>query len=295
MAKPNFFIIGAPRCGTTSLASLLSENPSVYFSNPKETRFFSENYHKSIQFYEKKYFRKADHPLVGEGDVSYFTNPKAAERIAKHYPASKLVVLLRNPIQRAFSGYLLGVRAGKFKKPFLETLEANLERVNLFEEGKLKYSDIEWKDRLLQTGHYLENIKTYSKFWPRHKIKIIIFERLMENTKKELEALYDFLGIKSERNFFFPHENIYTSKMYFKIRKKFKFLGKWGFLKPVKKAEKMARKKIFLSNKPTLDPGAREFLCHYYKKRVQDLKDFLNDEIKEWSDFDQPIKKGIDV
>ncbi len=295
MAKPNFFIIGAPRCGTTSLASLLSENPSVYFSNPKETRFFSENYHKSIQFYEKKYFRKADHPLVGEGDVSYFTNPKAAERIAKHYPASKLVVLLRNPIQRAFSGYLLGVRAGKFKKPFLETLEANLERVNLFEEGKIKYCEIEGEGRLLQTGHYLKNIKRYLEFWPQHKIKIIIFERLMENPKRELEALYDFLSIKSDRNFLFPHENIYTSKMYLKIIKKFRFLRKWGFLRPIKRIEKKARKKIFLPKKPVLDPGAREFLYHHYKKRVQDLKDFLNDEIKEWSIFDRPVEKRIDV
>ena len=287
MGKPNFFIIGAPRCGTTSLASLLSENPFVYFSNPKETRFFSRNYQKGIPFYEKKYFRKANHPLVGEGDVSYFTNPKVAARIAKHYPDSKLVVLLRNPIHRAFSGYLLGVRAGRFKKPFLETLEANLEQLKLYEEGKLKYSDIEWKGRLLQNGHYLENIKRYSKFWPRHKIKIIIFERLMENTKKELEALYVFLGIQSERNFFFPHENIYTSKMYLKIIKKFRFLRKWGFLRPIKRIEKMARKKIFLPKKPVLDPGAREFLCHHYKKRVRALKDFLNDDIKEWSDFDK--------
>lgn len=287
MGKPNFFIIGAPRCGTTSLASLLSENPFVYFSNPKETRFFSRNYQKGIPFYEKKYFRKANHPLVGEGDVSYFTNPKVAARIAKHYPDSKLVVLLRNPIHRAFSGYLLGVRAGRFKKPFLETLEANLEQLKLYEEGKLKYSDIEWKGRLLQNRHYLENIKRYSKFWPRHKIKIIIFERLMENTKKELEALYVFLGIQSERNFFFPHENIYTSKMYLKIIKKFRFLRKWGFLRPIKRIEKMARKKIFLPKKPVLDPGAREFLCHHYKKRVRALKDFLNDDIKEWSDFDK--------
>ncbi len=287
MRKPNFFIIGAARCGTTSLAKLLSENPSVYFSNPKETRFFSKNYHKGIPFYEKKYFRKANHPLVGEGDVTYFSYPKAAERIATQYPEAKLIVLFRNPIQRIFSAYWIGVREGRFDKPFMETLEMNLEPLKLFEEGKLEYNEIKSETRLLHTGHYLENIKRYLEFWPREKIKIIIFERLLKNTKNELASLYDFLGIQSGRDFFLPHENIYTSKMYFQIRNKFRFLRKWELLKPIERMEGKIRNKIFLSKKPTLEPDAEEFLYHYYKKRVQDLKIFLNDEIKEWSIFVQ--------
>jgi len=223
MSKPNFFIIGSAKSGTTSLASLLSENPSVCFSDPKETRFFSKNYHKGIQFYENKYFRNANHPLIGEGDVSYFHNPKAAERIVKHYPEAKIIVLLRNPMHRAFSGYLMGVRAGRFQKPFMETLEVNLEQLKLFEEEKLEYSEIKWEGKLLLNGHYLNNIKRFLKFWPQDKMKIIIFERLMANTK------------------------------------------------------------------PVLEPCAEEFLYHYYKKRVQDLKYFLNDDIKEWSDFDKKV------
>jgi len=234
MGKPNFFIIGSAKCGTTSLASLLSENPSVYFTNPKETKFFSVNYHKGIPFYENKYFRKVNHPLAGEGDVSYFSNPKVAGRIAKHYPEAKIIVLLRNPIHRAFSAYLMGVRAGRFKKPFMETLGVNLEQLKLFEE-------------------------------------------------------------EEELKFFFPHENIYTSKVYFQIITKFSISRKWEFLRPIKRIEKKIRKKIFLPKKPVLEPCAEEFLYHYYKKRVQNLKCFLNDDIKEWSIFDRTVEKRIDV
>lgn len=107
MKKPNFFIIGAPKCGTTSLAAWLAEHPQIFMSPIKEPQFFNKDVGfpmKSLQAYEKL-FKDASsgHIAVGEATVLYLYSKVAVRNILDYNPDAKFIVCLRNPVDMAYS------------------------------------------------------------------------------------------------------------------------------------------------------------------------------------------------
>jgi Sulfotransferase family len=108
MRRPDFFIIGAPRAGTTSLCSYLAEHPLIYFSPIKEPHFFSTDYPDHPRPSEREYeslFAGANghHVAVGEGSTSYLSSVVAVPKILEHSPTAKFIVLLRHPVESAYS------------------------------------------------------------------------------------------------------------------------------------------------------------------------------------------------
>ena len=108
MKKPNFFIIGAPKCGTTSLAAWLAEHPNIYMSPIKEPHFFCSDFNVVIIPNEAEYYRlfkKAgdQHMAVGEASTSYLYSQVAVPRIERELPGAKYIVMVRNPVEMAYS------------------------------------------------------------------------------------------------------------------------------------------------------------------------------------------------
>ena len=105
MMKPNFFIIGAPKCGTTSLAAWLAEHPQIYFSPTKEPHFFNTDHKRflnSLQSYEKLFAGASKHHCsVGEASVWYMYSSAAVPNILEYNSDAKFIVMLRNPIEMA--------------------------------------------------------------------------------------------------------------------------------------------------------------------------------------------------
>src|SRR3990167_9603139 len=105
--KPNFFILGAPRCGTTSLSTYLREHPNVFFSFPKEVNFFSSDIYSStlcsdISSYLKLFSNSEEiHLAVGEGSVFYLASNCAVPSILQFNPQAKFIVMVRNPVDMA--------------------------------------------------------------------------------------------------------------------------------------------------------------------------------------------------
>ena len=128
MVLPNFLIIGAAKSGTTSLYSYLNQHPQVYFSPFKEPRFFAlegkeVNYQgpsqvvnqkaiNTIDEYEKLFAGVTDEVAIGEASTLYLYSPEAPAKIKQYIPQVKLIAILRNPIDRAYSGYCHLVRDG---------------------------------------------------------------------------------------------------------------------------------------------------------------------------------------
>ena len=113
ITKPNFFIIGAPRSGTTSLSSYLSDHPDIYFSDVKETGFFHNGVlshkHTTIKDYMEICFsgtKDKKYKAVGEGTTSYLSSKKAVERVLEFNPDAKFIAMLRNPVDMMYSLYL---------------------------------------------------------------------------------------------------------------------------------------------------------------------------------------------
>jgi len=123
---PTFLIIGPPKCASTSLHFYLGQHPEVFVSKDKEPHFFSDYYQRGIEFYENLFKDAGNAKAIGEATPAYSFLPFAMERIHTHYPEVKLIISFRNPVERAFSHWLMLSSAGIEKASFREAL--NIQR-----------------------------------------------------------------------------------------------------------------------------------------------------------------------
>lgn len=191
----HLFIIGAQRAGTTYLYHLLQNHPQVTMAQPvrPEPKFFLDNdlFHLGRTYYEKKYFgtRSTETRCLGEKSTSYIESTLAAERIAKFYPDARILVVLRNPVFRAYSNYLFSLQHGLEQLSFEQAITAESKRLR---EATYNTSVNPFAYR--QRGYYIDYIEKYLKIYSRKQLGILIFEELVDNLA-EFQALYRWLGI----------------------------------------------------------------------------------------------------
>ena len=190
---PNFLVVGAQKAGTTSLHHYMKGHPDICLPDQKETKFFGleEKYRKGIEFYQHKYFSECDgRPAVGEIDPEYMYFVEAYERIKSHLDMKrlKLLFVLRNPIERAFSHYLMTYRRGLEPLPFDEAIDAEAERVVKSEDDNLHYSYV-------ARGFYLEQILRFHESVCKERMHFILSEDLKQNPEGVLENLFRFLEV----------------------------------------------------------------------------------------------------
>lgn len=196
MATGHFFIIGAQRCGTTYLHHLLADHPEVEMAMPlkPEPKFFliDDLYQLGIDHYERTYFSgKETAWLRGEKSTSYIESETAARRLVSHFPAAKIVIALRDPVERAISNYHFTVQNG------LETLpmkQAFLQEGDRLREGladsKISVSPYAY----LARGRYLDYLRIYEQYFPREQIILLLFEEFI-GSLGAIQRLFEALRI----------------------------------------------------------------------------------------------------
>ncbi|WP_299290914.1 sulfotransferase [Nitrosopumilus sp.] len=200
---PNFFIVGAMRAGTTSLYEYLKKSKFVYLPSIKEPNYFTSAVDpkqlltKPIKD-EKKYlelFKNVkNEKVIGDSSPTYLWDPKSAEMIYKKIPNAKIIIILRNPIERAFSHYLMLFGRGMTKLSFEQVIKESL-----------MVSGDNFEGRVISGGFYFKQIKRYLDTFPKNQNKIIIFEEFANNTKKSVQDVLNFLEIDDS-----PHESVNT-------------------------------------------------------------------------------------
>ncbi len=194
---PDFIIGGAPRSGTTWLYYLLDVHPEVYMAKPvkPEPKFFlvDERYSHGIDFYSRTWFSENIHAKIcGEKSTDYLESAVAAARIRKHLPEVKLIFILRNPIDRAFSNYLWSRMNGLEHKDFVTALALEEQRERELPE-KLKYAR---PYSYFSRGLYADMLRTYLDLFKREQILCLRYEDIQEKPEFLVERLHRFLGIK---------------------------------------------------------------------------------------------------
>lgn len=187
---PDFFIVGAPRCGTTSLNEYLNNIPQIYMCK-KECGFFSEYSNGRVESYDeyRNLFSTAkQNQLIGESTAIYLRDPDTPEKIHNANPDAKIVIMLRDPIERAFSHYLMYIKNGYETKPFSKKFKIYLEN---------KKKD-DFYDYIMMPSFYFDSVSQYIKIFGKEKIKIIIYEEFAQNTSDSVYQVLDFLNIKSK-------------------------------------------------------------------------------------------------
>ncbi len=198
MSFPNTFIVGAAKAGTTSLHYYLGQHPQVFMSEWKEPHHFAdiapapELTHMMRRYADEpsytELFRDAGtRPIVGEASPSYLWDFGAAARIRARVPKARIIILLRDPIARAYSHYLMDVREGLQQRPFLEAVRSDYAL-----QGK------RWGSRghlYVELGLYADQLARYYAAFPADRIRVHLFDDLQTRPLWVLEDLAQFLGI----------------------------------------------------------------------------------------------------
>ncbi|MDQ6660253.1 MAG: sulfotransferase domain-containing protein [Chloroflexota bacterium] len=258
---PDFLIIGAERCGTSSLYYYLIEQPHIISASTKETHFFDENFGKGIGWYRaqfpvsvrKQYVTtvlKQDF-LTGEGTPYYMLYPHAPKRTFEIVPEVKLIALLRNPVDRAFSKHWIETRAGFETWSFEDAIKGEHERLAgerekmLADESYYSYSFRHFS--YLTRGIYLDQLQNWLHYYPREQLLILRSEDMYSNPAEVLQKTLQFLGVKNAS-----------------LNREFK-----NYRRPSKKGY---RNQAFT---PTLDPKMREYLVEYFRPHNARLYEYL--------------------
>lgn len=285
MNNPNFFIVGAPKCGTTALFRFLENHPQVFLSDPKEVNFFSKKELEEQRLYyqdfkprnENEYlnlFKNADtqHEIIGEASVSYLYYPEVAGRIHSFNPDSKIVILLRDPVARAWSHYLMDKRLGLVKKELMEIFQSGeaIDRLNF--------------QQYFLLGNYASQVEKYLVLFGKKNVKIFFTEELKSNRNNTIQKLYRFLGIQNfeltediKHNAYKEPKGFFLKKLYSMsfIRKNIKKLIPQSILKK-------GVDFFFNSTPPTLNKIDKILLKKYYYIEICRLEKLLSKDLTKW-------------
>jgi sulfotransferase family protein len=180
---PNFIIAGAMKSGTSSLRSGLTHHPEVFCA--AEQHFFCEHYHLGLDWYREQFRPAGDFGAVGEKCPDYWYRPEAVERMAKDIPEARLIIMLRNPVDRAYSHYWHERRRGRENLSFAGALEEEPARIHRGEWG-LAYLDM---------GRYSAQLERLSSVFPRTAIEVVLFEDFKADPGTTFGKVCRFLGV----------------------------------------------------------------------------------------------------
>lgn len=182
MILPNFLICGAQKSGTTALHTYLDQHPDVYMSRPKETWFFDRHYQKGIDWFADHFEGHDGEKAIGEASASTMSDPRAPSRIAQHLPQAKLLFVLRNPVDRAYSQYHFYVYTGKIEP------ERSFHEVVRDEESEIRRD-------MIERGNYVRQLERFDEHFDRSRMKVLLHERLREDTMEVVEDVFRFLAV----------------------------------------------------------------------------------------------------
>ncbi|OCR00877.1 sulfotransferase [Oscillatoriales cyanobacterium USR001] len=190
---PDFIIIGSQRCGTTSLYSYLSQHPQILSPIKKEVDFWSWHFNRGINWYLSHFppIPEGQHFITGEASPSYLDFGDTPSRIFSVFPHIKLIVLLRNPVDRAISQYHRWVSLNWEHRSFEEAINDELERLKTNPDNIIG----EEPGNYLSRGRYVDFIKKWLEFFPREQLLILRSEDFYGDPAAVMKQVLEFLGL----------------------------------------------------------------------------------------------------
>lgn len=182
MVLPNFIFAGASKSGSSTLFEHIKQHPDICISSVKEPFFFDFNYRKGLEYYESLFLHHKGEKAVGEATVWYMSWQSVPKRMYDSLPDVKLLLVLRNPIERAFSNYLMDLRAGHY------TPQQTFGHV-IRNEKNVKGID----RRIVSGGFCYEHLKRFEKYFPQNQMLVVLYEDLKHNPQQVCSKVYSFL------------------------------------------------------------------------------------------------------
>ncbi|MCL6632469.1 MAG: sulfotransferase [Alicyclobacillus herbarius] len=294
---PNFFIIGAPKAGTSSLYQYLRQHPQVYMSPIKEPHFFCSHHFPALftgpgdEEFSRAAIRHPDayralfqtatgQSAAGEASVFYLYYPDTPERIRAWNPKAKVIAILRHPVDRAFSAYMHLVRDGWETLSFEEALQVEEDRI------RSGYRPLWWYRQL---GLYSDAIARYQRVFPPEQMQVFLYEDFA-NPNKVVQEVLRFLGLNTE----VPIDTTirHNTSGVPRLRPLYMFLSRphpvkeWA--KRVLPTAPCSRASHWLKNRllvrEDMNPTTRQSLLNFYAPDIVRLQELLDRDLSAWLD-----------
>lgn len=284
MLLPNFLCLGPPKCGTTWLYSCLSQHPEIFIPQEKEIHFFNVSggidvYRtKGLTWYARFYRQSRPGQLRGDLSPSYFHNDYVPARIKEVLPDCKMIIILRNPVDRAYSEYWMWLRRGEMGYSFEELIRRN---------GKDS-------PPILETGLYAQHLERYLQHFPRNKFLILLTEDIKKTPERVLADVYRFLGVdpgfqaagardKSNEAFEIRSPQVYLTS--YRVARALNLNGLDWLRRAVKRTgipKTIRRLNYYKKSYPPLSEESRAALTEYYREDIKKLSVLLNRNLDHW-------------
>jgi hypothetical protein len=271
---PDFLIIGAMRSGTTSLAHYLSAHPEVFIAPQKEVHYFDVNYEKGEDWYRQQFSQASAGQVIGEASPTYMYDPEVSARMFSLLPEARLIAILRNPVDRAYSHYWHNRALGRETLEFAEAVVAESERLYTSTDVRTLY-----RYSYLERGHYLPQLLRICNYYPRAALQVILFEDLSRNPVEIFHSVCRFLKVDEQ---FTPSNLGVTKNAYTTFRSVWlrNFLRDWR--------DSLIKRIIGRLNKqpkdsyPPLDSLTRAKLVDHFAEDNAALASWLGRDLAVW-------------
>jgi hypothetical protein len=198
-ALPDALIIGAMKSGTSSLHFYLTQHPQVIAPLRKEVHYFDLNHGRGDPWYRANFGRAGEGGLNLDSSPYYLFHPLAPQRAAALLPGARLIVLLRDPVRRAYSHYWHECDKGREKLAFEDAIAAEPERIEgehaRLASGEIERSDAHQYFSYLARGRYAEQLRRWLQFYPREQLLVLRFEDLAREPLPVLNRTLDWLQL----------------------------------------------------------------------------------------------------
>ncbi|MBO9997409.1 MAG: sulfotransferase domain-containing protein [Cyanobacteria bacterium SID2] len=189
--RPEFTIVGVMKGGTSSLSHYFSQHPQILPSARKEIDFWSWKYHRGLDWFLAHF---PPHPeferfIAGDASPTYFQHRQAPERLFEAFPQMKILVLLRNPVDRTVSHYYHRHRSGFESRPLADAIRANIQQI---ERGEIHPDKL---DNPVASSLYVFPLQRWTNQFPSEQIRILFSEELFENCHQTLDRIWTFLDL----------------------------------------------------------------------------------------------------
>ena len=192
---PNFFLMGAPRSGTTSLYEYLKNTKGVFLPKIKEIHYFAVSINQDLLLLknikgEKKYhelYKDVTNEIaIGDPSPLHLWDPKAAQLIHDIAPNAKIIITLRDPIERSYSHFLQLVSYGTEHHPFVDSIKKALD------------APPDYSGRVIDCGFYYQQVKRYIDLFGKDNVRVYVYEEFFKEPRKYVKEILEFLGVNEE-------------------------------------------------------------------------------------------------
>ncbi|WP_099025096.1 sulfotransferase domain-containing protein [Mycolicibacterium palauense] len=199
--KPNFVIIGAQKAGTTSLYSYLTRHPDIKPALRKEVHFFDLHYSRGLNWYLGHFpTSRSQYYITGEATPYYLFHPDAPRRMHDLLPEAKIIVILRNPVARAYSHYNHALKLGLEDLSFADAVARELRLARSHSPPILDLTDpyLHQHNSYISRGLYSVQLERWLAYYPREQFLVLKSEHLFSDPATSVTQSIDFLGLRPE-------------------------------------------------------------------------------------------------